>query len=930
MFMAYNREVECASASYITVRMRTNTPEEYDSSAEDPQVQGKGTIVLYRRGGSFSDALYRRVAVLDTAGPLADTVFIDNIPDSDIASNPTVDFDNDRPVTGNLPTPFRAKISGGSGGEVGAVSYTWDAATWPLMTAVEKITFEVEVDSGLESTAPNLIDVLYPGSIVRIGAGVTNATSNKPIEEFCVVNSVDYASLTFTVVVQSTGLYGHVVGEVVETSSRANIPCRFACTAFNSIFLAGDRYNPNVLYKSKIGRPEAFPATINFSDGSPGSIEVGTPSDPIMNITEYDGKVLCLNRSHLYVVQVYTNGYMQEPMKTLAQRGLMGSWAWCKADNEIWYLAYDGIYSWSGGESAKRSEAIDPIFRGEYFNGFYPISYERNPGADVNGLSDLDKVLFHYRNNQVFVTYVDTQGTTRRMRYDLIYNRWDSEDIAADSVLFEEDTGRLLFATNSAGVAKLNLDDTPISALVPSTTDGWDAAEQNDGTAISWEAWTGWYMMGMPSMQKQFGDLIVELQNHETAVSVEVYYDYSDTPAETFTIDADAAIGRRREVLSLRAAASQEAYAISLRFTGTSIEPVTLYSLTFNFLTLEQIQHGRASDWDNLGYPHDKRLQQVSFEYDVGGTNATLYLDTMNGIGGATQNLAVQTFTLSSPVSTTATGPTRARTTFPINDGIVAKLVRLRPSETSHDIKVWEPHFDFIQYPPDKCLFTEWQTLDGWPCESVLREVILEVDTGSTPATVNVQADGVTKRTFNVQTSMDTRHQIVTLNRSGDEELIGKQFRLLNSPAVEGKFQLFSYKLQGLREPCGVTHWWSLEQNFGFPGFKFIKACWLMYKSCAPVMFRVYADSKLLLLEEELPQHDRRDVERIYLPDVSSSGVLNKSRVYMFEMESLDPCCGFKQYADGSFIHWMPFAADMRQAYQNFGIFEPMERSIMP
>lgn len=891
--------------SKITVIMRGVSPDPDNGLANhmDPQINGQRNIVLYRQGGTFDDGLYRRVAILTAADPDTDTVFEDNVPDLDIAANPIAEFDNDRPVTASLPSPFVARIVGGSGVEAGTTIEGRDRIT-------------VEVESGLPPGATDLRDVLFPGTTVRIGIG-TDA------QEFCTVAAVHAGEFTFEAVCQIS----HAIGELVETDSRANAPCPFACVAFNSVFLAGDPNNPNVLYKSKTGRPESFPAAVVEASGAPGSIEVGTPSDPIMNITEFGGNVLCLNRSHLYVVQVYSNGYMQEPQKTLAQRGLSGSWAWCKADNEIWYLSYDGIYSWSGGESVKRSEAIDPIFRGEEFNGFYPISYSRTP--DEHGFSDIDKCVFCYRHNQVFVTYVDTQGTMRRLRYDIVYNRWSSEDVQSDAVLLEEDTGRMLFASSSGGIATVNQDDTPVSALIPSTTDGSVAADQNDGMPISWEAWTGWYMMGMPSMQKQFGDVVVELLNNETEVTVEVYYDYATTPSETFVIGANPAGVRYRKVLSMRSAASQEAYAISLRFTGVSVEPVTLYSLTFNFLTLEQIQHGRASDWDNCGYPFDKRLQQVSFEFDVAGTDAIVYLDTMSGIDGKTYNEAVQTLVLSSPAATVTTGPLRGRKTFPIADGIVAKLVRLRPAETGHDIKIWSPEWSFIQYPPDKVLFTEWDDC-GYPCQKVLREMILDVDTAGTPATVNLQADGVTKRTFSVQTTMDSRHYVVTLNREGDPELIGKQFRILNSPAVGGKFQLFNPpQFTVVREPCEVTWWDSLEQTFGYNGYKHVKQVWLHYRSCAPVMMRLYVDGGGLLLEEELPQHDRRDVERVYLP-VSNGSVLNKSKTYRITLESLDPCCPFFPYAESWRVEWMPIGADMRTGYQQSQWSSPMERVLMP
>ena len=866
-----------------------------DTDYRNPEVIGKKTIALYRSGGSFSDSYYRLVAYLDVTDKPDDHIdFSDNVPDTLIASNPIADFDNDPPVTSTMPVPLMAILTG-------------DYIPGSSVDLTREITLEVQQPEGAD-----LREILRAGSRMTIGLG--NET-----QETVWLRTITESN-KIIVDIQNP----HYDGETVTCGSICNQPCNLACEAFNSLFLAGDSNNRNILYKSKTGRPEAFPV-VNLSDNSPGSVEVGTPSDHIMNLTEYGGQLVCLNKAHLYLVPVW-QGAMQTPQKAAAQRGLFAPSGWCKADNELWYIAYDGIYSWSGGVSTKRTEAIDPIFRGEYFNGFYPISFD-NTNVDVNRFTNLDKILFAYRENEIFITYVDTEGDLHRLRYHTLYDRWSSEDVIATAVLFEEDTGSALFATAASGIAELNVDETPIALNAPSTTDGWTIG-QDDGTQIDWEVWTGWYAMGAPTMQKQFGDVVLEYDSPGNNVSFEVYYDFSATPAETFIVPAYA--GRTRIPLPLQSAKAQEAYTISLRMTGTSYQPTNLHSLTFHFLTLEDIQRGHAADWDNLGYPHDKRLTQVSIEYDVSGTNATLNLDTMGGIGGATQTLAVQTFTLSSPASTSATGPTRARTTFPISDGIVAKLVRLRPTETSHNVKLWPPNFDFIQYPPDKVLFTEWDEL-GYPCEKVLRDMILSVDTGGVEAAVNVQADGVTKRTFSVKTTMDNRHVILTLNKPGDEELLGKQFRTLNVPGTGGKFQLFKPpQFNAVREPCVTTFWDSFEQSFGYNGWKLLKQMWIQYLSCSPVILRVYADNRQLLMTTELPRHTRRDVERVYLPDKSALGVLNKSKVYSFTGESCDPCCGFYLYADETRVEWMPVGADMRQGYQQFTLLQPMERTAMP
>lgn len=891
------------TGSQITVTIKANSPEESVRGTIDLQLLGNSNLVLYRAGGSFSDGYYRRVTMLTGGDGTTDVTFTDDVPDADIASNPIAEFDNDRPVTSALPTALDATIN---------------AVT--VLTAGSTIVGEVEVGIDIEhgiTSAEDLELVLYPGATVRVGSGTDH-------EEFCTVGSLPSRTYPFSFI--TVFQVAHAVGETIQTGSRANTPCRFSALAFNSLFLAGDNNNPNVLYKSKTGRPESFPAVINEADGSPGSIEVGSPSNPIMNITELAGYLLCLNKAKIYVVQVY-NGAMQEPFETHAQRGLFASYAWCKADNEIYYLAYDGIYAFSGGQSIKKSEQIDQIFKGEYANGFYPISLGTT--IDANGFSDLDKILFWYEKNDVFVNYVDTEGTERRLRYSTVYQRWSTEDVEANAVLLEPDTGHVIFTQSENGVATINHDNTPVSPTIPDTTDGWTAATHDDGAAIAWEAWLGWMFMGQPAMQKQFGDLVLELENPDNAVTVEVFYDFSETATETFVVAAEPARGRYRIPLPLNCGLGYEAYAISVRFTGTSSQPTSLYTLTFHYLTLEEIQRGRASDWDNLGYPHDKRLTQLSLEYDSVGTDVTLNLDVMYGISGNTEALAVQTFTLSNDAWTPATGPRRSRATFPINLDTAVKLVRLRPTITTHDFKNWTYLFEKLDYPPDKTLFTEWSDL-GYPCEKLLRELILEIDTGDVACRVDVQADGLTKRSIYVKTTWDSRHLIITLNKPGDEEIIGKQFRLVLVPGTGGKSQYFKHTFNAVREPCVNTWWSSFEQSFGYNGAKFIKQIWVHYRSCAPVTLKVYTDNHQLLSTHELPQHDRRDLERVYIPVDNADGVLNKSKVYTFDLISDEPCCGVYHYADATRVEWMPVGADMRQGYQQAPLAQPMERTAMP
>src|SRR6266568_1645353 len=138
-----------------------------------------------------------------------------------------------------------------------------------------------------------------------------------------------------------------------------------------------------------------------------------------MNITEFNGEVVVLNLSTINLIRVW-QGVMQAPIETPAKRGLLSSFAWCKVGNSIWYLSYDGVYSWEGGQEQKRSEAINPIFLGETVNGIPPMDMRAGNGLPTDPNNALRYVTFEYHNHEVNIIYRDTTGTQRRLRYSII------------------------------------------------------------------------------------------------------------------------------------------------------------------------------------------------------------------------------------------------------------------------------------------------------------------------------------------------------------------------------------------------------------------------------------------------------------------------------------------------------------------------------
>lgn len=738
------------------------------------------TIAIYRRGGIFADGLYRLVGYVTNPGAASSVNFTDNVLDDALVNANILEFDNDPPVTSNMPIPLVATIAS-STPDIASAGNQFSSVTLNTPTSPTGIS--------------NLATIITVGSTITVG----------PTQEQVIIESISGLVLGFWS--QSTQANGSVVTADAITGS----PARFCCQAFGSFFIAGDTNNPHVLYKSKTARPESWPV-VNLETGNSGNVVVGSPANPIMNITEFNGQVVCMNLSNIYTVNVW-GGALQAPVQTPAKRGLLWNFAWCKVGNEIWYLAYDGVYSWSGGLETKRSEAINPIFSGQTVNGIAPMNM--NPPTSFPPNSGLEFVTFEYHNFEVQITYVDINGSAHRLRYHTIYDRWYivDDNLVVYAMHTDKDTGVLVLGKfeNGPGSGWLDYDDT-------GSSDSWSSVG-TDGSAISFTLFTEFYDLGTPGAEKHFGDLVLELNNASAAsMTVAVYWDYGSSADANNTFTISAAAGRRTISLPIQnatpIATGHDARAMAVKITGSSANPLTLYSLTFNALPLEFKQRGRAYDWDDLGHPYDKRLTELTIEYDTAANpsaTGSIIMDTKSGILGTTETLNVQVFPLN--------GTGRCRANFAVAADTIVKMVRMRPSIVTpqdESIMIWNYKFQQENYPPDTVSYTDWEN-SGTPYNKYYQQVVLDVDTGGIAATVQIQIvgeGGGTNQTFSVNTTANNRSSITTLQSS----LIGKQARLVIVPGTNGKFQLFSHTFIVLPADKGpVTHsfdWDDLEHPY--------------------------------------------------------------------------------------------------------------------
>lgn len=788
---------------------------------------GTTKVIIYRRGGSYTDGLFRRVGVTDNPGQTAGSPdpgsFLDSVDDLSISNSVVAEFDNDAPVTSDLNREY-----------VGALASTY------VHTATVSLT----------GISTNFTTILTPGTIITVGS---DQASNQET-----VVAYNVTSTTFDAYFQ----YSHATGEAVTWSTNAGIACDIVLAAQECLWVAGNVQNPHVLYRSKTGRPESFPI-INEATGNAHSLAISSPDNPINGIAEFGGEIIVLCQNSIYRVQM-NQGVMTGPFATQANRGLTQKYAWGKVDNELWFLSYDGIYAYSaGGTIRKVTLPLDFVFNNRTVNGVAPYD-KTGTATGVPLWPTLCNIA--QRNNEVFFNYIDTSGIFLLLRYNLLFDRWSVDEVYdVNSTTTSTRNGFTLRRTSITCMAsdRATGDLFAVKSTTsagPITRAGFlyydkenffaDGGTSAPGTQpIYYDAITPYFDLGAPFTQKNFTDIAVELTSGVVAANnvfkATMYYDYSATAniADTFTI-TPSTTGRQIIPLPLQqtgGAATWEgknAKAAQIEIYGTATAYDIFHGFAFGYIPLADIIRGRVLDWDDLGHPYDKRLGSVTIEYDNSNVDTPVALDIISGIDGGTPTYSVQSFTLPAAVG-------RSKIPLAINDNIVAKMVRLRPTTSSSIYQIFDYKFTQDNYPKDRIFFTDYSD-EGYEYEKRLFQLYINCDTNGQDVSVTIQADNSNLQTVTVNGTANNRMQSIPIN----PDKIGRLIRLsVSSTAFSGnpsaKFQYFghSFDYEKLPKPTVLSTEWN---DFGYDYDKWAEQISLEVNTNGQnIPVQIYADGVL-------------------------------------------------------------------------------------
>jgi hypothetical protein len=409
-----------------------------------------------------------------------------------------------------------------------------------------------------------------------------------------------------------------------------------------------------------------------------------------------------------------------------------------------------------------------------------------------------------YYRGEIHVLYYDANGNYQRIICEPLYNdRWRVRPVLSLVFPFTEtDTGTMIEAYSGASNIQFDMFDQQVATQLPFTVT------------------LPWMELGSQSISKLLEECYLDLDISGNAapatISIDILTNFSDVAVDTITINpTNPPFSSGRTLASILPnqlhrgpggvsnlySFGREARVFSYRIYGTNNgNRITLYSLEFKYQELGQLTGGSMTDWMNIGYKYDKKLYQMSVEFDAAGLDQLIFMDTLTGRDGNTLNERALVFTLSNPVI--VTGNSRALKSFPIPDGIVVKEVRLYSAIGGPATPAGEPVTDFFKiinvdfqkedYPPDVTVFTPWDN-GGYEYDKYCNQVDLSVNTNNVPVTIQVQADGNTVFSFQVTTTDANRR----FNATMPPRIKGKQWRIYVDPNQDaltsgtGLFQLF-------------------------------------------------------------------------------------------------------------------------------------------
>lgn len=537
------------------------------------------------------------------------------------------------------------------------------------------------------------------------------------------------------------------------------VPIMFQVEGYT--FALGDGNQPGRLYRSKLDRPEQWPA-IDYVDVSPAA-------DPLMNGGAWTTGGFVFSEQRLHRILIAADGsWTTEP--TECAEGLVGRWAMAITPYGIAFVSPFGVRLTQGGAPAMISdEQLGRVFRGETVHGFLPVDYtaDRTPQLE-------------YADDELWVTYADSGGTRRQWIYSFKEQTWRH-------YLFGETVGTVYTEPISGAAGSILLGGSATGQVY--THSGFN----DDGASIAYVARTGAWDFGEPRREKMYTDVVLDAELQTGTTTVQTFLD-----TETITNTAQNQVGtagERRYLFEPFGTTPQHGRNVSVEVRGNA--PTTSRP-AFNRIGVTrrlepEISQLEPTPWEELpggeGY-----VWGCFITCDTSGSARTVLVE------GTTSNGAITTL---ATLSVTAAGRKKLPFTW---TAALAQQIRLRPTGAGTWIRYKVEWFTDSEPPRVVGWDTNWQSF-GTGADKWIKGYLLEADTFNAAKTVVLDVDQ----------SLASNSQALTFNGRGVQHISfakvrGRLFRLRTTDANPGKF----YRWQPIfdEEPLALTRWETQERPF--------------------------------------------------------------------------------------------------------------------
>lgn len=524
---------------------------------------------MYRRGGTRKDNWVQIDQVPNiTAG--GTFYYKDVVADAAIAQAQLLVLDNDPPVTSSLVNPIQTTLSAPTAGTGQSIYSTFSPQT---ITVADATAVFVTNQTVLVGNVSNLEEVL----VVAGGTG------------------------QFTAIVRLQ----HNAGEQVQVNSIPRQPCDICTEAYGVVWLAGDKNNPNYVYRAKNGFPE------NFSPAA--YIPVGTADDPVMGLINWRGTLMIATLKTWYIL---ANG-ATKPQPTGAAHGLVAKNGWTLVEGQIWFQASDGVRAFTGADGVYMTLPVEWIFRNN------PLCL-----APQALQSEFSESVLGFYNNCVYDSYVSTQAGNPRYRlvYDTVYRRYRYDDIQATAMFWERDTNAFLVGKEiSAGNY----------AVVQDWTNDYDDGGWSGGaltqTPLTMTIQSPYRDLGKPHYPKQWNMLQTDVNTNDNTMQTSMLFE--DGTISLALANQNTGTTRKKVQFTITGAPGQtgdgqQAYRASILHTISVLKAPILYQENVYAAVLADYNSTYDTYWIKLGTDLSKFIKQGYFDYtspvDI---NCSLYAD---------------------------------------------------------------------------------------------------------------------------------------------------------------------------------------------------------------------------------------------------------------------------------------------------------------